>query len=99
MSGVADVTREPASDPLPSALVPPEFMLLRTRGGGMQAEVERVPVSDLREAIRQHRRMVLLGEPGSHSAGHRPVQLENSRSARSPTPQFHPRLCARRMGV
>jgi predicted NACHT family NTPase len=40
-------------------------MLLRKRGGGMQAEVERVPVSDLREAIRQHRRMVLLGEPGS----------------------------------
>jgi formylglycine-generating enzyme required for sulfatase activity len=65
MSGVAEVIKKAAPDPLPSVLVPPEFMLLRKRGGGMQAEVERVPVSDLREAIRQHRRVVLLGEPGS----------------------------------
>ncbi len=65
MSGVVEVSRRVASDPLPTVLVPPEFMLLRKRGGGMQAEVERVPVSDLREAIRQHRRVVLLGEPGS----------------------------------
>ena len=65
MPGVAEVIRKAVSDSLPSVLVPPEFMLLRRRGGGMQAAVERVPVSDVREAIQHYRRMVLLGEPGT----------------------------------
>ena len=62
--GTVQGRRKDASDRVPSSLVPPEFMLLRKRGGGMQAEVERIAVSDLRKAIEQHRRMVLLGEPG-----------------------------------
>jgi hypothetical protein len=74
MPGVAEVTKDTASDPLPSVLVPPEFMLLRKRGGGMQAKVERVPVSNLGEAIRQYRRMVLVGEAGFRQ-DHGPVGL------------------------
>jgi formylglycine-generating enzyme required for sulfatase activity len=65
MPGVAEVARKGVSDRSPLVWVPPEFVMLKKRGGGMQAEVERVPVSDLRNAIEQHHRMVLLGEPGS----------------------------------
>jgi formylglycine-generating enzyme required for sulfatase activity len=65
MPGKVTVAKEGASDQPPSPPPRPEFVELRKKGGGQQAEVERVPVPDLRQAIREHRRMVVLGEPGS----------------------------------
>jgi GTPase SAR1 family protein len=45
--------------------IPPEFEKLVEHGFGPRTEVRREPVDDLRTAIRAHRRIILLGDPGS----------------------------------
>jgi formylglycine-generating enzyme required for sulfatase activity len=49
----------------PGAFLPPEFDRVTETFGGVQHQVERLSVDDLRIAVRQHKRLVLLGEPGS----------------------------------
>ncbi|MEZ4676695.1 MAG: NACHT domain-containing protein [Caldilineaceae bacterium] len=50
---------------LPTFFHAPGFEKLVEHGFGEQRRVERVPVEDLRTAVRQYRRLVLLGEPGA----------------------------------
>ncbi|MCP5086787.1 MAG: hypothetical protein GY952_08305 [Rhodobacteraceae bacterium] len=45
--------------------IPPGFEKLVARGAGGQAEVRREPVDDLRAAVAEHKRLILLGDPGS----------------------------------
>ena len=45
--------------------IPPGFEKLVEHGYGPQAETRREHVDDLRDAIRGHRRIILLGDPGS----------------------------------
>ena len=63
--GTGKAADKDVSSRVPSSLVPPEFVLLRKRGAGPQAEIERIEVPDLRKAIEENRRLVVLGEPGS----------------------------------
>lgn len=69
LAGIAEVAAAGRGRSLllaPDSFLPPEFALLaredRAGAGGM---VERRPVSDLRKAVREFRRLVVLGEPGS----------------------------------
>jgi formylglycine-generating enzyme required for sulfatase activity/GTPase SAR1 family protein len=50
---------------LPMPFVPREFEKLEEHGFGARAEVRREPVDDLRAAVAEHRRILLLGDPGS----------------------------------
>ncbi len=45
--------------------LPPGFEKLVERGYGPERRIERQPVSDLRAAVAEHRRLIILGEPGA----------------------------------
>ena len=45
--------------------MPTGFEKLVEHGFGPEKRIERVPVGDLREAVAQYKRLVVLGEPGS----------------------------------
>jgi predicted NACHT family NTPase len=45
--------------------IPPGFDKLVERGDGELAEVQRVEVDDLSAAVAEHRRILLLGDPGA----------------------------------
>ena len=45
--------------------IPPGFEKLVEHGYGERVEMRREPVGDLRRAVAEHRRVILLGEPGS----------------------------------
>ncbi|MBN1641912.1 MAG: SUMF1/EgtB/PvdO family nonheme iron enzyme [Anaerolineae bacterium] len=68
LAGIAEV-RAAVSDglhlDLPMPFVPRGFEMLAKHGFGDQVETRRVRVNDLREAIAEHRRIILLGDPGS----------------------------------
>ncbi len=68
LAGIAEVRAATADGPrldLPQLFKPLSFEKLIEHGFGEQRQVERVPVDDLRAAVRQYRRLVLLGEPGA----------------------------------
>lgn len=68
LAGIAEVRAATATGPrldLPQLFMPPGFEKLIEHGFGEQRQVERVPVEDLRAAVTQYRRLVLLGEPGA----------------------------------
>lgn len=68
LAGLAEVRAAVKDGPrldLPLPFIPPGFEKLEKHGYGERAEVRRVPVADLRAAVAEQRRIVLLGEPGS----------------------------------
>jgi formylglycine-generating enzyme required for sulfatase activity len=68
LAGIAEVRTEVQRGlrlDLPLLFIPPGFEKLMERGSGEHDEIKRLPVHDLREAIAEHRRIILLGEPGS----------------------------------
>ena len=69
LAGIAEVRAATAAGPrldLPQLFMPTGFEKLVEHGFGEQRRVERVAVDDdLRTAVNQYRRLVLLGEPGS----------------------------------
>lgn len=67
LTGVAAIKtgEEPLSLGLPDWFMPTGFEKLEEHGQGADRRVERIPVSDLREAVAQYRRLVVLGEPGA----------------------------------
>ena len=68
LAGIAEVQVAAAEGPrldLPMLFMPTGFEKLEEYGFGPQREVKRVPVDDLRQAIHEHKRLVLLGEPGA----------------------------------
>jgi formylglycine-generating enzyme required for sulfatase activity len=68
LAGIAEVREAVQDGPrldLPMPFVPREFERLVEHGYGPRTEVRREPVADLRTAIRDHRRVILLGDPGS----------------------------------
>ena len=68
LAGIAEVRAAVKDGPrldLPMPFIPPGFEKLVEHGYGERAEVRREPVDDLREAVAEHRRIVLLGDPGS----------------------------------
>jgi GTPase SAR1 family protein len=68
LAGIAEVRAAVQDGPrldLPMPFIPPEFEKLVEHGYGERVEMKRVPVDDLREAVAEHRRIILLGEPGS----------------------------------
>jgi hypothetical protein len=68
LAGIAEVRAAVKDGPrldLPMPFVPPEFEKLVEHGYGERVEVRRVAVDDLRKAVAEHRRIILLGEPGS----------------------------------
>lgn len=68
LAGMAEVRTAAAGGPrldLPSIFIPTEFEKLEEHGFGLQRKVKRMPVADLRQAVREYKRLVLLGEPGS----------------------------------
>jgi formylglycine-generating enzyme required for sulfatase activity len=68
MAGIAEVRAAVEDGPrldLPMPFIPPGFEKLVEHGYGKRAEMRREPVDDLREAVSEHRRIILLGEPGS----------------------------------
>jgi len=67
LAGIAEVRAAVKDGPrldLPMPFIPPEFEKLVEHGYG-EREVRRVAVDDLRAALAEHRRIILLGEPGS----------------------------------
>jgi formylglycine-generating enzyme required for sulfatase activity len=67
LAGIAEVRAAVEDGPrldLPMPFIPPEFEKL-VDGFRPQAEVRREPVDDLRQTVAQHRRIILLGDPGS----------------------------------
>ena len=68
LAGIAEV-RAAVKDglllDLPMLFIPPGFEKLVEHGYGERAEVRREPVDDLRAAVAEHRRIVLLGDPGA----------------------------------
>ncbi|MBN1580088.1 MAG: SUMF1/EgtB/PvdO family nonheme iron enzyme, partial [Anaerolineae bacterium] len=68
LSGVAEV-REAVEGglrlDLPIPLIPREFAVLEQHGLGVRTETRRVAVDDVRAAVAKHKRIVLLGDPGS----------------------------------
>jgi formylglycine-generating enzyme required for sulfatase activity len=68
LAGMAEV-RAAAPDgsrlDLSMPFIPPGFEKLVEYGYGERAVIRRVPVDDLRKAITEHQRIILLGEPGS----------------------------------
>jgi formylglycine-generating enzyme required for sulfatase activity/energy-coupling factor transporter ATP-binding protein EcfA2 len=68
LAGIAEVREAVREGPrldLPMPFVPREFERLVEHGYGPRTEVRREPVADLRTAVREHRRVILLGDPGS----------------------------------
>ena len=68
LAGIAEVRSAAASGPrldLPLLFMPTGFEKLEEYGFGLQREVKRVAVADLRQAIGKYKRLVVLGEPGS----------------------------------
>jgi len=68
LAGIAEVRAAVEDGPrldLPMPFIPREFEKLVEHGYGPRTEVRREPVDDLRTAVRQHRRVILLGDPGS----------------------------------
>ncbi len=68
LAGIAEVRAAVQDGPrldLPMPFVPPEFQALVEHGYGQRVEVQRVAVDDLRAALAEHRRILLLGDPGS----------------------------------
>jgi len=68
LAGIAEVRAAVEDGPrldLPMAFIPPGFEKLVEHGYGERAEVRREPVDDLRAAVAEHRRVILLGDPGS----------------------------------
>jgi formylglycine-generating enzyme required for sulfatase activity len=68
LAGIAEVRAAVEDGPrldLPMPFIPREFEKLVEHGYGPKTEVQREPVDDLRTAVREHRRVILLGAPGS----------------------------------
>jgi formylglycine-generating enzyme required for sulfatase activity len=68
LAGIAEVRAAVKDGPrldLPMPFIPPGFEKLMEHGYGPQMEVQREPVDDLRDAIAEHGRIILLGDPGS----------------------------------
>jgi len=68
LAGIAEVRAAVKDCPrldLPMPFVPREFKALEAHGFGSRAEVRREPADDLRTAVDEHRRILLLGDPGS----------------------------------
>lgn len=68
LAGVAVVEGAAGGGPqldLPALFMPTGFDKLVEHGFGDARQLQRKPVADLREAVQQHRRLVVLGEPGS----------------------------------
>lgn len=68
LAGIAEVRAALEDGPrldLPMPVIPPEFEKLVEHGYGPRTEVRREPVGDIREAVAKHKRILLLGEPGS----------------------------------
>jgi len=68
LAGIAEVRAAVKDGPrldLPMPFIPPGFEKLTEHGYGERAQVRREPVDDLRQAVAEHRRIVLLGDPGS----------------------------------
>ncbi len=68
LAGIAEVRRAAQAGPrldLPMLFMPTGFEKLAEHGFGPDRRVERVPVDDLRQAVHDVRRLVLLGEPGA----------------------------------
>ena len=68
LAGIAEVRAAVKDGPrldLAMPFTPPEFERLMEHGYGERAEVRREPVDDLRAAVAEHRRILLLGDPGS----------------------------------
>jgi formylglycine-generating enzyme required for sulfatase activity len=68
LAGIAEVREAVTNGSLfdhEDPFIPPEFEKLVEHGFGPRTEVRREPVDDLRTAIREHRRIILLGDPGS----------------------------------
>ncbi len=68
LAGIAEVRAAVEDGPrldLPMPFVPPGFEKLTEHGYGPQVQVTREPVDDIRQALAQHRRIVLLGDPGA----------------------------------
>ena len=68
LAGIAEVRAAVKDGPrldLPMPFIPPGFEKLVEHGYGERVEVRREPVDDLRTAVAEHRRIVLLGDPGS----------------------------------
>jgi len=68
LAGIAEVRAAVKDGPrldLPMPFVPREFEALQEHGFGGPVEVRRERVDDLRTAVAEHRRIVLLGDPGS----------------------------------
>jgi formylglycine-generating enzyme required for sulfatase activity len=68
LAGIAEVRAAVEDGPrldLPMPFIPREFEKLVEHGYGPKTEVQREPVDDLRTAVREHRRVILLGDPGS----------------------------------
>jgi len=68
LAGIAEVRAAVKDGPrldLPMPFTPPGFEKLVEHGYGGRVEVRREPVDDLRAAVTEHRRILLLGDPGS----------------------------------
>jgi formylglycine-generating enzyme required for sulfatase activity len=68
LAGIAEVRKAVKDGPrldLPMPFIPPGFEKLVEHGYGERVEVQRVAVDDLLKAVAEHRRIILLGEPGS----------------------------------
>ena len=68
LAGIAEVRAAVKDGPrldLPMPFTPPGFEKLVEHGYGERAEVRREPVDDLRAVVAEHRRILLLGDPGS----------------------------------
>lgn len=56
---------KPARTVVSPGFMPTGFEKLVEHGYGLEKRIERVPVGDLRAAVAQYKRLVVLGEPGS----------------------------------
>jgi formylglycine-generating enzyme required for sulfatase activity len=68
LAGIAEVRAAVKDGPrldLPMPFIPPGFEKLIEHGYGERAKIRREPVDDLRTAVAEHRRIILLGDPGS----------------------------------
>ncbi len=68
LAGIAEVRAAVEDGPrldLPMPFIPREFEKLVEHGYGPRIEIRREPVDDLRAAVREHQRVILLGAPGS----------------------------------
>jgi hypothetical protein len=68
LAGIAEVRAAVKDGPrldLPMPFIPPGFEKLVERGYGQRADVQRVEVDDLSAAVAEHRRILLLGDPGA----------------------------------